>query len=188
MVKSTVNGNRREALFKGTMVIANLEDCMAGADVQGDDNTRGFFAPQSILSATLLWCLSPVVGAVVSFPCGRTLSTPHRAPYYLLYSSLGLPFHLPLPVALTGLLSVSLSTVPSSRPRERDSQSMESRTRIAQAHRVLLHKTVEKAVHHPPPPTHTCFIRKGLPSQRRTQRIKPNCSLTSGQPSLARKQ
>lgn len=87
---------------------------------------------------------------------GLCPSTPHRAPYSLLYSPLVLPSHLRLPVALTGLLSVSLSTVPSSRPRERDSQSMESRTRIAQAHRVLLQrfhslfKTVERAVHPPP--------------------------------------
>lgn len=34
----------------------------------------------------------------------------------------------------------------------------------------------------------TYFIRKGLPSQQRTQRIKPNCSLTSRQPSPSRKQ
>ena len=90
--------------------------------------------------------------AVVSLPCGRycgvchssmvglCLSTPHRALYYLLYGPLVLPSHLPLTGALTGLLSVSLSTVPFSRPREHDSQSMESRTRIARAHRVLLQR------------------------------------------------
>lgn len=80
----------------------------------------------------VLRCHSPVVGLCPS--------TPHRSLYYLPSEAT----HLPLTVALTGLLSVSeagrlsLSSVPSSRPRERDSQSTESRTRIARAHRVLL--------------------------------------------------
>lgn len=61
MVKSTVNGSRREALFKGQWVIANLEDCMVGLNIQGDDNSKLLCSPIHSVSHF----------AVGSLPCGR---------------------------------------------------------------------------------------------------------------------